>query len=210
MFEVITGLIDRMGVIGVALMMFLENVFPPIPSELIMPLAGYLAAEGHLPLWGVLAAGTLGSILGAVVWYELGRALGEERFLALIDRFGLWATLSREDAEYALHWFRTKGGWAVLLGRMVPAVRTLISVPAGLAAMPRLPFLLLTALGSLIWIGFLTGAGYVLQAEYHRLAVWLDPGTTIVVAIVVLIYVYRLTRQLIRRRRGASGRGGRG
>ena len=202
MFDFITGLIDRMGVIGVALMMFLENVFPPIPSELIMPMAGYLAAEGNMSLVGVLVAGTLGSIIGAVVWYELGRALGEERFLALVDRFGLWATISRQDAEYALHWFRTKGGWAVLLGRMVPAVRTLISVPAGLAAMPRLPFLVLTTIGSLIWIGFLTGAGYLLQAEYHRITVWLDPGTSIVVGIFIAIYVYRVARQIMRRKGG--------
>lgn len=200
MFDFITGLIDQMGVTGVALMMFLENIFPPIPSELIMPMAGFNAAEGRMPLWGVLAAGTIGSIAGAVVWYELGRALGEARFLALIERFGFWATISREDAEYALHWFRTKGGWAVLLGRMVPAVRTLISVPAGLAGMPRLRFLILTSIGSLIWISFLTGAGYLLQAEYHRIAIWLDPGTTIVVGLFVVIYLYRIARQILRRR----------
>ena len=201
MFDWITGLIETMGVAGVALMMFLENVFPPIPSELIMPMAGYLAAEGSMSLIGVLVAGTVGSIFGAVLWYELGRFLGEERFLALIDRFGIWATVSREDAEYALEWFRTKGAWAVLVGRMVPAVRTLISVPAGLAAMPRGRFLLLTTVGSLIWIAFLTFSGYLLQSEYHRIAVWLDPGTTIVVGLVVAIYIYRVARQLLRRRR---------
>lgn len=199
MFDLITGLIEGAGVLGVALLMLLENVFPPIPSELIMPLAGYLAAEGRLDLVLVLAAGTAGSVAGALVWYELARLLGEARFLALIDRWGLWATLTRDDAERALDWFRRRGAWAVFLGRMVPAVRTLISVPAGLAGMGRLPFLAWTALGSLIWCSLLTAAGYLLRSGYRAVEHWLDPATTLVIVAVVAIWLFRVARLALQR-----------
>lgn len=199
MFDFITGFIERVGALGVALLMLAENVFPPIPSELIMPLAGFKAATGDLSLWAVLVAGTLGSVLGALIWYELGRALGEERFLALVDRYGLWATVSRADAEHALDWFRRRGAVAVFLGRLVPAVRTLISVPAGLSGMRRLPFLAMTALGSAVWVSLLTAAGYLLEAEYERVERFLDPATTILLGALVALYLYRVVRQLMRR-----------
>lgn len=199
MFDFITGIIGSVGALGVALLMLAENVFPPIPSELIMPLAGFKAATGDLSLWAVLVAGTLGSVLGAVIWYELGRALGEERFLALVDRFGVWATVSRDDAEHALDWFRRRGAMAVFFGRLVPAVRTLISVPAGLAGMRRLPFILMSSLGSAVWVTLLTGAGYLLEAEYERVERFLDPATTVVLVGVVAVYAYRVVRQLARR-----------
>lgn len=199
MFDVITGIIGSVGALGVALLMLAENVFPPIPSELIMPLAGFKAATGDLSLWAVLVAGTLGSVLGAVIWYELGRALGEERFLKLVDRFGVWATVSRDDAEHALDWFRRRGAMAVFFGRLVPAVRTLISVPAGLAGMRRLPFILMSSLGSAVWVTLLTGAGYLLEAEYERVERFLDPATTVVLVGVVAVYAYRVVRQLARR-----------
>lgn len=202
MFDFITGIIGSVGALGVALLMLAENVFPPIPSELIMPLAGFKAATGDLSLWAVLVAGTLGSVLGAVIWYELGRALGVARFLALVDRFGIWATISRDDAEHALDWFRRKGAMAVFFGRLVPAVRTLISVPAGLAGMRRLPFILMSTLGSAVWVTLLTGAGYLLEAEYERVSAFLDPATTAVLVGIVAVYVFRVTRQLARRRPG--------
>lgn len=200
MFDWITGLIDSLGALGVVVLMFLENVFPPIPSELVMPLAGYLAAGGRMSPVLVVLAGTIGSVLGGWLWYELGRRWGEARFLGIIDRWGVWATLSREDAEYALDWFRRRGAWAVFLGRMVPGVRTLISVPAGLAGMPLRPFLLLTVAGSLIWVSALTAAGYLLQAGYHRVEALLDPATTILVVLIVALYVWRVWRLRHRRR----------
>jgi membrane protein DedA with SNARE-associated domain len=199
MFDWITGLIASGGTWGVALVMFLENVFPPIPSELIMPMAGYLAATGEMTLIGVILAGALGSVAGALFWYWIGLAMGEARFLAFIDRYGFWLTLTRSEAEQALDWFRRWGRWAVFLGRMVPAVRTLISVPAGLARMPLLPFILITTAGSLLWVTLLAMAGLLLEANYHQVAVWLDPGTTIVIGIVLAIYVYRVVRGLLRR-----------
>lgn len=199
MFDWIAELISAGGEWGVAVVMLLENLFPPIPSELIMPMAGYLAATGEMTLWGVILAGTIGSVAGALFWYWIGLVMGEARFLAFIDRYGFWLTMTRDEAETALAWFRRWGRWAVFLGRMVPAVRTLISVPAGLARMPLLPFVVITSLGSFLWVTLLAMAGLLLEANYHRVAVWLDPGTTIVLAIVFAIYIYRVLRGLLRR-----------
>ncbi len=198
MFDWISALIGQLGLAGVTALMFLENLFPPIPSELVMPMAGFLAEQGRLSLIGVILSGTLGSVAGATVWYELGRALGEARFLRLIDRWGAWATLSRGDADRALDWFRRRGGLAVFLCRMVPALRTLISVPAGVAAMPRLPFLVLTTAGSLIWVCLLTLAGWLLGTRFREVEAWVNPVTTFVVVALVAVYLWRLIRALMR------------
>lgn len=195
MFDLVTGMIAGGGLLGVFALMVLENLFPPIPSEVVMTLAGYLAADGQLSLPGVILAGTVGSVLGGTFWYALGRAVGPVRFLALVDRHGRWLTLTRAEALAAIHWFDRHGGKAVFIGRMVPTVRTLISVPAGLAGMPFGRFLILTAAGSLIWVTGLALAGYVLQAQYGRVAEFLDPATTIVIGAVVAIYLWRLWRQ---------------
>ena len=194
MIEWVTNIVAAGGWPGVLALMFLENLFPPIPSELIMPLAGYLAAEGRLSVWAVVAAGTTGSVLGALFWYALGRAIGPVRFLALVDRYGRWLTLTRPETLAAIHWFERHGAAAVFLGRMVPGVRTLISIPAGLAGMPFGRFLLFTFCGSLIWVSGLTLAGYLLQAQYERVHVLLDPATTILVVMLAVIYVWRVLR----------------
>ncbi|MDX9875747.1 MAG: DedA family protein [Spongiibacteraceae bacterium] len=198
MFEWITQLISQAGYVGIFLLMVLENVFPPIPSELIMPLAGYLAAKGELRWELVILAGTLGSYVGALPWYWGARAVNEEFTRRQIRRWGRWLTMSEQDFDQALDWFGRHGGKAVFFGRLVPAVRTLISVPAGLARMPFASFTVLTLAGSLIWTAILTVAGYVLNAEYHRVADYLDPGSTIVVALVILVYFYRLLRPAVR------------
>jgi len=201
MFDWLTGLVEQGGAAGVALLMLAENVFPPIPSELIMPMAGYLAALGRLDGVAVVLAGTLGSVLGAWFWYGLGRALGRERLLRLVARHGHWATISTGETGAALAWFARRGEWAVFLGRMVPVVRTLISIPAGINRMPQGRFLLLTALGSLIWVGALTLAGWVLKEQYARVEDWLDPVTTLIVAGVIVTYVWRVIRLRARARR---------
>ena len=182
------------GAWGIALLMLLENLFPPIPSELIMPLAGFEAAAGRLSFWAVVAAGTAGSVAGAVVWYAAGRAFGEARMLALIDRYGFWLTISRDEAERAVAWFARRGAVAVFLGRLVPGVRTLISGPAGLAAMPFAPFLAVTAAGSLVWVVLLTFAGYLLEANHDRVAHLLDPATKIILALFIGAYLWRAVR----------------
>jgi membrane protein DedA with SNARE-associated domain len=182
------------GAWGIAMLMLLENIFPPIPSELIMPFAGFEAAAGRLSFWAVVIAGTLGSVAGAVVWYAAGRGFGEARTLALIDRYGFWLTISREEAERALAWFARRGALAVFLGRLVPGVRTIISVPAGVAAMPFGKFLAITALGSLVWVVMLTLAGYLLEANYERVAHLLDPATKVILGVILVTYVWRAYR----------------
>lgn len=194
MFESITGLIEQGGYFGILALMFLENLFPPIPSEVIMPLAGFLAARGELNLFGVVVAGTLGSFLGALPWYYAGARLGEERMRRLAARHGRWLTLSGDDVLEAGVWFRAHGRKAVFFGRLVPAIRTLISVPAGIAQMPFASFAFYTLAGSAIWTFVLTLAGYLLHAEYDRVADYLDPGSNIVLGTIVAIYLYRLLR----------------
>lgn len=192
MFEWITRLVSDGGYLGVAGLMLLENLFPPIPSELIMPLAGFVAARGELQIALVVLAGTLGSIAGALPWYYAGRWLGRDRLCRLAARHGRWLTLSAEEFDRASAWFDRHGGWAVLIGRLVPGVRTLISVPAGIAGMGLGRFLLLSAVGSLAWTGALAAAGYVLEDHYARVADYVDPSSKAVLGAVVLLYLYRL------------------
>lgn len=191
MSDFIIGLITQWSYLGIFLLMVAENIFPPIPSELIMPFAGYVAANGELNAIGVLVAGTLGSLVGTSAWYFAARLLGLDRFVWLCNKLGRVATLSEDDVDKADHWFKRHGIWAVLIGRLIPAIRTLISVPAGLAAMPFGQFLLISAIGTLVWTAILTAAGYVLQANFHAVEAWVDPVSTAVVVLAVVIYLYR-------------------
>jgi membrane protein DedA with SNARE-associated domain len=172
--------------------MFLENVFPPIPSELIMPLAGFAAARSDLNMAGVIAAGTIGSILGALPWYYAGRWVGSERLKRLAARHGRWMTVSPADIDTAETWFNRHCGKAMLIGRLIPAIRTLISVPAGIARMSLGRFLLFSAIGTVLWSGLLAAAGDALENEYTRVADYMDPVSMIVIAVIVLGYLYRL------------------
>lgn len=201
MFEIITTWMSGLGHIGVAVLMFVENLFPPIPSELVMPLAGYLSAEGQLWLPAVIFAGTIGSVLGALLWYYIGAWIGEDRLRRFSERHGAWLTISPKEVDSAGAWFRSYGWRAVFFGRMIPGVRTLISVPAGMAGMPLWPFLIFTTLGSLVWTGFLAIAGFLLQSQYERVAAWIDPVSTIVVVLLIAIYLFRLVQQMRRRQR---------
>ncbi|MFM2043624.1 MAG: hypothetical protein RLY86_2200 [Pseudomonadota bacterium] len=202
MFDWILSVIQEAGYLGLLALMFLENLFPPIPSELIMPLAGFLAARGEMNPVLVVLVGTAGSVLGALPWYWVGRGIGRERVLWLIDRFGFWLTLSREEVERADDWFQRRGWTAVLLGRLVPAVRTLISVPAGLARMGMPLFLILTTLGSLVWSTALVAAGYLLESQYRVVESFINPVSKGIVILIVGIYVYRVARGLLARRQG--------
>jgi membrane protein DedA with SNARE-associated domain len=183
---------QSLGPFGIFLLMALENLFPPIPSELIMPLAGYQAAQGVMPLWLVILSGSLGSLTGTLPWYVLGRVIGKARLLKLADRFGRWMTLSPADIEKADHWLDTRGWRAVLFGRLVPTVRSLISIPAGLSDMPLGRFLLYSAIGTVIWTSLLALAGFWLGQGYARIAIFVDPVSTGVVVLIVAIYVYRV------------------
>ena len=194
MFDWITGFLDSGGAWAIAALMLLENVFPPIPSELIMPLAGFNAARGGTPLWLAVLAGGLGSLAGAYLWYLVGRAFGAHRLRRLIARHGRWLTLTLSEFEVAEGWFQRHGRKIVFLGRFVPTVRTLISIPAGIERMPQGQFLLFTALGSFIWTGGLALAGYLLEDQYERVEHWINPVSTAVVVGIIALYVWRVIR----------------
>ena len=197
MFDFVTNLILTLGALGVGLVMFLENLFPPIPSELVMPLAGFQVAQGKMSLVLVFVLGTLGAVAGAYLWYWVGRRIGQDRLLHFIDRYGLWLSLTRQDVTRAIDWFERHQGAAVFFCRMVPGLRTLISVPAGLARMPLSRFFLLTAAGTAIWNAALIAAGRVLSANYARVADYLDPVTTALLVAFVAAYLYRIARRLL-------------
>jgi len=191
MFEWITRVIARLGYVGVAMLTFLENVFPPIPSELVIPLAGFVAAEGTLHIGLVIATGTAGSLAGAVAWYAVGRRIGEHRLRAWVDRRGKWLTLSAKDVDRSQEWFRRHGGAAVFLGRLMPGVRTFVSLPAGFTAMPLVPFLLYSALGTALWTAALAYAGMVLQANFTLVGDYINVATNLLLALLVLMLVRR-------------------
>ncbi len=172
MLELITDAIQRLGYVGVALVVFLETLIPPIPSEVIMPLAGFAAARGQLTLGGVIGAGIAGSLVGNAFWYEVARAFGAERIRLLADRYGRYVGLTRETLLRAEDALRRNGALAVCLARMMPGLRTGISVPAGLVALPRTVFYGFSALGTAIWTGGLATAGYLLEDQFHLIEDW--------------------------------------
>jgi membrane protein DedA with SNARE-associated domain len=192
MFDWITGFVGRSGYIGIALLMLLENVFPPIPSELIMPLAGYTAAQGQLNIVGVVLAGSVGSVSGALFWYCVGRWLGCERVRRFAGRHGRWLTITPGEVDHARDCFRRHSGKAVFIGRLVPAIRTLISIPAGITGMELPKFLVYTAAGTVLWIGLLAGIGYLLEAQYQQISRWLNPVSNVIVGGLVVWYIYRI------------------
>jgi membrane protein DedA with SNARE-associated domain len=184
--------VRRGGLAGVAALMVLENLFPPIPSEVVMPLAGAEAARGTFPLILVIVAGTGGSVAGALLWYALGRMIGADRIERWAARHGRWLTLEPGDVRNATAWFERHCGKAVLIGRLIPAVRTVISVPAGIARMPLPRFLVLTTIGAAVWTGLLAWAGFALRDEYAQATRWLGTASNVIVAGAILWYLWRV------------------
>lgn len=192
MLDWTTQLMEHAGYGGVALLMLLENVFPPIPSEVIMPLAGYAARRGELDIVGVIAAGTAGSVAGALFWYGAGIVFGINRLRRFAQVHGRWLTLAPEQVDVARTWFSTRGGKVVLGGRLIPAVRTLISVPAGVAQMPFTRFLVYSVIGTALWSALLAVAGYVLADQHRQVEAALQPVSLLVVGGLIAWYVYRV------------------
>lgn len=184
--------IERAGYLGIFLLMLLDNIFPPIPSEIIMPLAGFAAARGQLGLVGVFLAGTAGSLSGALVWYAVGRWLGRERLNTFAARHGRWLTLSPAEVDRAGTWFARRGGNTVLVGRVIPGVRSLISVPAGVSGMPLAPFLAYSTVGTVVWTGLLAAAGYRLSENYRAVAGFIEPIGNGVLVLALALYLYRV------------------
>ncbi|WP_034336024.1 DedA family protein [Deinococcus misasensis] len=189
MLEWIEKLMNDMGYLGIVLLMFLENIFPPIPSELIMPLAGFTAARGDLTFVGVVLAGTVGSVLGALPLYWLGRWVGEERLIKWADKHGKWLTLSGDDIRKADDWFDKHGRKTVFFLRLVPGVRSLISLPAGMSEMSVRLFLLFTALGTALWSALLTYLGYLLGDNYKEVEHYMKPVSYTVLGVLAIVVV---------------------
>ncbi|HYI04702.1 MAG TPA: DedA family protein [Reyranella sp.] len=202
MAEWVIRFIEEHGYLGIAALMVAENLFPPMPSELIMPFAGFLAARGDLRPELVVPCGALGALVGALPWYFAGRALGCERVMRFADRHGQWLTFSADEVDRSMKWFARRGPVVLVIGRLVPALRTVVSLPAGIARLPLHSFVVWTLLGSALWCSLLTGAGYLLEAKYEEIAHWLNPASTAILAVIVVAYLVRLVRH---RRRRSSG-----
>ena len=184
--------ISELGYLGIFLVMLAESIFPPIPSELIIPFAGFAAANGDLNLFGVLAAATVGAVVGMLPWYYAGRLFGLDRVRYLADRFGRVMAFNADEIDMAVGWFRRFGPVIVLFGRLIPLIRTLISIPAGLSRMTLPVFLLASTTGALIWNTILTMAGYILHEHYEIIEVVLDPLSYIVLGLVVVLYLLKV------------------
>lgn len=192
MFEWTLAIIESGGYVGIFVLMVLENIFPPIPSELVIPLAGFAAAKGDLNIVGVVLATTLGGIVGALPWYFLGRLYGLRRLKQLSLKYGRLLTLTPSNIDAAQLWFKKHGNLTVFFGRLMPTIRTLISVPAGIAHMPFIPFVVYSALGTFIWNCLLLFSGYVLESQYEKLAGPIDVLSNVIVALLFTIYIYRV------------------
>jgi membrane protein DedA with SNARE-associated domain len=199
MTEWISHIMQTLGYAGIALLAFLENVFPPIPSEVIMPLAGFAAAQGKMSLTGAILAGSAGSLAGCIFWYAIGRAIGEARLRRWIDRHGRWLTLDQHDLDRAQEHLRRHGAAVVFFGRLVPAIRTWISLPAGLSEMPVWKFLTYTAAGTVSWTALLTTAGYMLGANFRQIERHVNVVSSVVIASLLAWFLWRLLRQGRRR-----------
>ncbi|MGH8968228.1 MAG: DedA family protein [Actinomycetes bacterium] len=198
----VVGLMETLGAPGVGLAIALENVFPPLPSEVFLPLAGFAAARGDLSLTAAIAWTTIGSVVGAVVLYGLGAALGRERLRAIADRMPL---VKLDDIDKGEAWFTRHGPKAVFFGRMVPIVRSMISVPAGVERMRFGLFLALTAAGSLLWNSAFVLAGYLLGENWHVVEGYVGILSKVVLAAFVVAVLVFVVRRIARARRSDPG-----
>ncbi|GAA2175564.1 DedA family protein [Arthrobacter parietis] len=196
---VITDVMSALGEIGVGVLVLLETVFPPIPSEVVLPLAGFLSQRGEMNAVLVLALATLGSFIGALLLYLLGAKLGEERVVRGLSRLPL---VDRDDFERAARWFHRHGRSAVFFGRLIPGVRSLISLPAGAEHMPLATFTLFTVAGSLLWNVLLIGLGYFLGTQYHLVDQYSQYFDLFLYAALAAFLGWLIFRRVRRRRAG--------
>lgn len=199
--QTITSLINQYGYLAIILLIALENIFPPIPSEVILTFTGFLTLTTNITIWGAIVAATVGSILGAVVLYGIGRIASPERFSRFLNtRVGRLLHLKPNDIERAARFFNRRGSIAILYGRFVPVVRSLISIPAGMAEYPFWNFVALSTLGTLIWNTVLINAGCLAGTHWRRVMGWFEEGTTLlligIIAIGLVVWlVYYLRRK---------------
>ena len=179
----VLDVIAALGYVGLALLLIAENLFPPIPSEVVLPLAGFLVGRGDLVFWQALLAATFGSVAGALILYALGRYGGRK----LVLRYGRFLHVDEERLDRADGWFRRYGDWVVLFARVVPLARSVVSIPAGTMKMPAIRFTVLTAIGSLAWNTLLIGAGVILGANWQVVETWVGSYSNVVLVVAALV-----------------------
>jgi membrane protein DedA with SNARE-associated domain len=198
----VENVVDEVGAVGLAFVMFLENVFPPIPSEIVLPLAGFYVEDGRLGFVEALVGATVGAVAGALLLYAIGRFGG----LPLVLRYRRILRVSEAEIERADAWFDRYGDWIVFFARMIPIIRSIVSIPAGMSEMPILRFTLFTAAGAAIWNTALIGAGYALGGNYEEVESVVGPLSRVILVVLVLAIVYVGYRWHRRRRSAGSGR----
>lgn len=194
-----TEIMEAFGYPGIILVILIENLFPPIPSEIVLPFAGFMTTQGSLTLFGVVVAATIGSVLGAVALYGVGLGFGRKRIYGIVRRYGRWLTITEADVQRTEDWFERYGMWTVFFCRMVPVMRSLISIPAGLVRMNMGLFVVYTAIGSAIWNLLLAGLGAALGAAWDQVSRWVSVYQDLVLAVLLIgaaaFLIYRLLRK---------------
>lgn len=198
--EWVTSIVESLGYWGVAALVALENLFPPIPSEVVLPLAGFVAVEGDASLVGMIIAATIGSMVGAYALYGIAAAIGPVRLRGLVARHGKWFGLDESDLDKSEEWFDRRASMAVLVCRCIPLMRSLISIPAGLRRMPLIPFTLYTLVGSLVWNVMLIGAGYLLGERYQQVEEPLELFQKLVLVVLGVAIAWFVWRRIVRPR----------
>lgn len=171
---------NEFGYIGVLLLIMFENVFPPIPSEVILTFGGFMTTYSNMTSFGVILAATIGSVAGAIILYSIGLLMGVNRLEKLVNRWGKYLRLTRKDIHRAAKWFDKYGPWTVFFCRLIPLIRSLISIPAGMSNMNFPLFIVLTALGSLIWNGILVSVGAAVGVNWEEIVAYMDVFSTII------------------------------
>jgi membrane protein DedA with SNARE-associated domain len=210
----VQDVINQFGYFGVALLVVIENVFPPIPSEIVLPFAGFVAQQGasavnatagaaqsDTTVVGMMIAATVGSVVGALILYFVSAAIGPERLRQFVERFGKWFGVKSADLVRAEEWFDRRSSAAVLVGRCVPLIRSIVSIPAGFRRMKLTSFVVLTAIGSAVWNIALIGAGAVLGDQWERVGEYVGVFQWLVIAAVLLLLVRFVVSRLKNRRR---------
>jgi len=200
MEEWIVYMMNTYGYIGILILIAVENIFPPIPSEVILTFSGFLTTTSDVTMTGVIIFSTIGSMIGAVILYGIGRLLDVKKLEIIVDRWGYLLRLTRKDIKKADEWFAKVGIWAVLIGRVVPIVRSLISIPAGMAKMNLGVFLLFTALGSLIWNSVLVYIGARVGSSWGKIVSYIDTYSNLVVLLLSFLILFFIVRLFWRRR----------
>jgi membrane protein DedA with SNARE-associated domain len=199
-----TDIVERLGYLGVALLVAIENVFPPIPSEVVLGLAGYTASRGDAWVVGMILAATIGSVVGAWILYGLSAAVGPVRLRAIVIRYGTWVGFGEADLDRAEEWFDRRSRVAVLVCRCVPLIRSLISIPAGFRRMPLGAFTLFTLIGSLVWNTVLVTAGYLLADQWEKVLDVTEPFQTVVIVVIGVLLVALVVRKVVLTKRARA------